>query len=145
MVRDRLPDIEWRLVGRNPEAVARLVAGDARIVLAGPMDDAVATLAEAKLCVVPLLSGSGTRFKILEAWAAGRAVVSTSLGAEGLGARHGEHLWIADDARAFAEAVVALLSNAGERARLGTAGRALYLKNYTWPAAWRSLELAGGL
>lgn len=145
LLRERLPEAGWRLAGRNPEAVARLVAGDPRIVLAGPMEDAVATLAQAKLCVAPLLSGSGTRFKILEAWAAARPVVSTSIGAEGLGAVHGEHLWIADGAEAFAAAVVRLWEDAALRERLGRAGRSLYLAEFTWPAVWRKLDETGGL
>jgi len=92
------------------------------------------------VCVVPLLSGSGTRFKILEAWAAARAVVSTTLGAEGLGARPGRHLLIADDPAKFAEAIDRLIADADLRENLGEAGRALYLDQYTWPAAWRKLE-----
>src|SRR5262249_34161071 len=130
-------------IGRDPEAVERLVRGDSRVKLTGPVKDAVAEIARAKVSVVPLLSGSGTRFKILEAWAAGRAVVSTSLGAEGLGARHGEHLVLADDPGKFAQAVLALLADADRRRRLGEAGRSLYLEKFTWPAAWRKLEQAG--
>jgi len=137
--------VEWRLIGRNSGAITRLIAGDPRIRVIGPVDDAVAALAEAKVCIVPLLSGSGTRFKILEAWAAGRAVVSTSLGAEGLGARDGEHLLIADDPRAFADAISRLLTDAALRKQLGAAGRALYEERFTWPAAWQRLEQAGGL
>jgi len=132
--------VEWRLVGRNPHAVQRIVAGDPRITLTGPVTDAVAALAEAKICVVPLLSGSGTRFKILEAWAAARAVVSTSLGAEGLGARSGEHLLIAETEDAFAAAINWLLADPDLRRRLGNAGRALYLERFTWQAAWKSIE-----
>lgn len=132
--------IEWRLIGRNQHAVQAFVAGNPRITLTGPVIDAVAALAEAKVCVVPLLSGSGTRFKILEAWAAGRAVVSTSLGAEGLDARSGEHLLIAETAESFAVAIDWLLEDAHLRRKLGNAGRALYLERFTWPAAWRSIE-----
>ncbi len=137
--------VEWRLIGRNPAAIARLTAGDPRIRVIGPVDDAIAALAEAKVCVVPLLYGSGTRFKILEAWAAARAVVSTTIGAEGLDARDGEHLLIADDPRAFADAIRRVLADAPLRGRLGDAGRALYMERFTWPAAWRKLEEAGGL
>jgi glycosyltransferase involved in cell wall biosynthesis len=139
----RINGVEWRLIGRNGYAVQPLIRGDERIHLVGAVDNAVTELARAKICIVPLRSGSGTRFKILEAWAAGRAVVSTSIGAEGLGARDGEHLLIADDAPAFAEAVARLLENAELRRRLGAAGRALYLERYTWSAAWRSLDTAG--
>jgi glycosyltransferase involved in cell wall biosynthesis len=143
LVREQCPDAEWRLIGRNPEAVARLVAGDDRIRVAGSVDDAVTELARAKVCVVPLLSGSGTRFKILEAWAAARAVVSTAIGAEGLNARASEHLLIADDPDSFAAAVAQLWNDATLRERLGTAGRGFYWENFTWAAAWCKLEEAG--
>ena len=142
-LRGRFPDLEWRLVGMNPEAVARDLSGDPRIRLTGPVEDAVAALAEASVCVVPLRSGSGTRFKILEAWAAGRPVVSTSLGAEGLGARDGEHLRIADHPEAFADAVAGLLDSPAEAARLAANGRALYVERFTWPRAWEWLAAAG--
>ena len=135
---DRLS--HWRLIGRNPEAVRSIVAGDERIELIGPVDDAVTEIARSKIAIVPLLSGSGTRFKILEAWAAARPVVSTSLGAEGLNARAGEHLLIADTAQEFAAAIVRLLEDDALRRKLGEAGRALYLGRFTWTAAWRELD-----
>jgi glycosyltransferase involved in cell wall biosynthesis len=141
-IRARAPGVKWILVGCNEHAVRPIVAGDDRIVLTGPVDDAVAAIAEAQLCVVPLLSGSGTRFKILEAWAAARAVVSTSLGAEGLDAKHEQHLLIADSPAAFAEAILRLLDDSALRRRLGEAGRELYLDRFTWPVAWRALESA---
>lgn len=138
-LRDANDGLTWDLIGRNPEAVAAMVKGDPRIRLIGPVDDAVTAIAAARVVVVPLLSGSGTRFKILEAWAAERAVVSTRIGAEGLGAVDGEHLHIVDDPADFACAVQELL-NDPERARvMGEAGRALYLDRYTWPAAWKKL------
>jgi glycosyltransferase involved in cell wall biosynthesis len=119
------PDLRWRLIGKNPHAVARYVRGDSRIEVTGPVAGAVEALAAARVVVVPLLAGSGTRFKILEAWAAGRAVVSTTLGAEGLGTRDGEHLLLRDTPDSFAAAVGRLLTSPEERARLGAAGRAL--------------------
>jgi glycosyltransferase involved in cell wall biosynthesis len=142
-IRELVPNTAWKLVGINEHAVRSIVVGDDRIQITGPVDDAVAALAEAKVCVVPLLSGSGTRFKVLEAWAAGRPVVSTSLGAEGLGAKHEQHLLIADSADEFAHSVVRLLNDPALRQRLGRCGRELYLENFTWPAAWRALDAVG--
>ena len=139
-VRRRHPDLEWRLIGRHPEAVRERGAG---IRVVGPVEDAIVELAAAKIAVVPLRSGSGTRFKILEAWAAGRAVVSTTLGAEGLGAVAGEHLLIADDEAPFVAAIELLLDDAELRARLGANGRKLYLERFTTETAWRALEAAG--
>jgi glycosyltransferase involved in cell wall biosynthesis len=142
-LRERNSGLTWNLVGRNPEAISGLIRGDSRIKIIGPVDDAVAAIASARVAVVPLLSGSGTRFKILEAWAARRAVVSTTIGAEGLGARDEEHLQIADDPARFATAVQALLDDPHGARAMGDAGRALYLDRYTWPVAWKKLESAG--
>ncbi len=143
LLRERRPQLVWRVIGKNPQGVAAELRGDPRIELLGPVDDAIAALAPARVVVVPLLAASGTRFKILEAWAAGRAVVSTTLGAEGLGARDGEHLLLADEPARFASAVLELLDSPARRAALGRAGRELYLRCFTWPAAWRRLEEAG--
>ena len=142
-LRDRFPEMEWRLAGANGGRIASLVAGDDRIVVISPIKDAMPVIAEAKVCVVPLLSGSGTRFKILEAWAASRAVVSTSIGAEGFGARSGEHLLMADSPRDFADAVARLLEDRELRERIGEAGRKLYLDRFTWESAWKGLREAG--
>lgn len=139
-IRERHPELEWRLIGKNPGSV-RVHAEGMHVV--GLVEDAVHELARAKVAVVPLRAGSGTRFKVLEAWAACRAVVSTTMGAEGLGARHGEHLLIADDEPSFAEAVDSLLQNAELRERLGSNGRKLYLERFTVEAGWRTLESAG--
>jgi len=131
----------WRLVGKNPQAVQKYTAGDARIEWSGAVENAIAELAAAKVVVVPLLAGSGTRFKVIEAWAAGRAVVSTTIGAEGLPARHKENLLVADGAGEFAGAVSLLLTSPDLRARLGETGRALFESEFTWDCAWQSLDL----
>jgi glycosyltransferase involved in cell wall biosynthesis len=139
-LRARWPGLVWRLIGKNPQAVAKIVSGDPRIELAGPVDDAVLELARAKVAIVPLLAGSGTRVKIMEAWAAGVPVVSTSLGAEGLPARAGEHLLLADHAHTFRDAVSALLASPELRDRIGCAGRYLFECEFTWEAAWKCLQ-----
>jgi glycosyltransferase involved in cell wall biosynthesis len=143
VVRARRPALVWRLVGRNPEGVRPYVAGDARIQLTGPVEDPLPWLAAAKAVVVPVLSGSGTRVKILEAWAAGRAVISTSFGVEGLPARPGEHLLVADGADSFGEAVLAVVDGEALRRRLGQSGRRLYEAEFTWESAWKRLAELG--
>jgi glycosyltransferase involved in cell wall biosynthesis len=141
LLRERWPGLVWRLVGKNPEAVGSFLLGDDRIQVQGPVDDAIRELARAKVAVVPVLAGSGTRLKILEAWAAGVPVVSTTLGAEGLGARDGESLLLADGGPAFAEAVSRLLACTELRERVGAAGRLLLEKEFTWETAWEKLDL----
>ena len=142
-LRMRHPELRWRLIGRGEAAVRTLVAGDDRILLSGPVDDAVAELARAQLAVVPVLAGSGTRIKIIEAWAAGLPVVSTTIGAEGLPGTAGEHLLIADTAGDFLAAVEQVLSHSDLRQRLASNGRLLYEQQLTWTAAWKALESAG--
>ncbi len=143
VLRDRWPSLRWRLVGKNAEAVATYIKGDPRIEITGPVEDAVQALAAARVVVVPLLAGSGTRMKIIEAWAAGRAVVSTAIGVEGLPARNGEHLLVADSATCFADAVSRLLESSEQRRRIGAAGRALYEQQFTWNRAWDVLAQRG--
>ena len=139
-LRANWPALVWRLIGKNPEAVAGIVAGDNRIELLGPVDDAVLELARARVAIVPLLAGSGTRIKIIEAWAAGTPVVSTTIGAEGLSARGGEHLLLADRPKDFAAAVSRLLSDAALRDRIGRTGRYLFDCEFNWQAAWKQLK-----
>jgi glycosyltransferase involved in cell wall biosynthesis len=141
VLRDQWPSLVWRLVGKNPQAVRNHTNGDPRIEVSGPVENAIQELASARVVVVPVLSGSGTRFKVIEAWAAGRAVVATTIGAEGLPARHGEHLLIADGARNFAHAVSLLLTSPALRAQIGETGRSLFESDFTWERGWQKLDL----
>ena len=138
-LRERWPGLVWRLVGKNPEAVSRFTRGDSRIQVTGAVRDAVRELARARVAVVPLLTGSGTRLKILEAWAAGLPVVSTTVGAEGLPVRDGETALLADTGPDFASAVTRLLACTDLRQNLGNAGRLLLEKEFTWETAWKKL------
>jgi glycosyltransferase involved in cell wall biosynthesis len=140
LLRERWPGLVWRLVGKNPEAIRRFTTGDPRIEVTGPVDDAIAELARSRVAVVPLLTGSGTRLKILEAWAAGLPVVATRIGAEGLPVRDGENILLADGTQDFANAVTRLLACTDLRDRLGEAGRLLLDKEFTWETAWQTLD-----
>ncbi len=138
-LREQWPGLIWEIIGKNPQAISNIVRGDPSIRLTGPVPDAVEAIARSRVAVVPVLAGSGTRVKILEAWAAATPVVSTTLGAEGLDCVSGESILIADGPAEFAEAVSNLMESAHERNRIGQAGRQLYETSYTWQAAWRSL------
>ncbi len=143
LLRERWPGLSWLLIGKNPRSVLEFMERDPRIRVVGAVENSVEAIALAKVAVVPLLAASGTRIKILEAWAAGVPVVSTRIGAEGLPARHGEHLLVADDPAEFAEAVSALLESDSRGRQLAAAGRALYETEFTWEAGWRRLEKIG--
>ena len=139
-VRERCPFLTWVIIGKNPHSIKAIVQGDDRIRLIGPVDDAVVAIAGAAAAVVPLLAGSGTRIKILEAWAAGTAVVSTSIGAEGLEYLSGENLMIADDPSGFSEAVMSLVESGDRRQAIGLSGRTQYEQRYTWSTAFAELD-----
>lgn len=104
------------------------------VTLTGLVDDVRPLVASSWVSVAPMRLAGGTRLKILEAMALRTPVVATSKGAEGLHARHGEHLLIADTAEDFAEALVRLLDDPGLRQRLTSSAYALVRERYDWKA-----------
>jgi polysaccharide biosynthesis protein PslH len=90
--------------------------------------------------VVPLRLGGGTRLKIVEAMAMGKAIVSTTLGAEGIEAVPGRHILIEDEPAAFADAVNRLLTEPGLAARIGESARRRAVERYAWSGAAHALE-----
>jgi len=133
LIRREIPDAAFWAVGRRPPRRIQALAS-ANVVVTGAVDDIRPYLGKAAVCVVPLRSGSGTRIKIFEAMAMGKAVVSTTMGAEGLPVRHGENIVLADDPADFASQVVQLLRDPQRRAQLGRAARQLVEENYGWPS-----------
>ncbi len=133
LIKQRVPDVKFWVVGKGPtERVKRLAAQDGSITVTGFVDDVRGYIEEAEVFVVPLRIGSGTRLKILEAMAMKKAVVSTSVGCEGLAVTDQDNIFIADDAPAFARRVVELLNDAETRNRLEENGRALVEREYSW-------------
>jgi glycosyltransferase involved in cell wall biosynthesis len=139
------PGLVWRIVGKNPHGIRHCIKWDRGIELIGPVENAITEIARAQVAVVPVFAGSGTRFKIIEAWAAGTPVVSTTIGAEGLGAENRRNIVIADSARDMKDNIAALLNSPELRAELSAEGRRMYDERFTWQAAWRSLERSGVL
>jgi sugar transferase (PEP-CTERM/EpsH1 system associated) len=133
LVRKEIPEALFWAVGRRPPRRIQVLASES-VTVTGAVDDIRPYLARAAVCVVPLRSGSGTRIKIFEAMASGKAVVSTVMGAEGLPVTHGENIILADEPADFARAVVALLRDPERRERLGRAARGLVEQNYGWPS-----------
>jgi glycosyltransferase involved in cell wall biosynthesis len=98
----------------------------------GEVEDVRPYVRDAAVYIVPLRVGGGTRLKIFEAMAMGKAVVSTSIGAEGLPVRDGENILLADEGGDFARKIVNLLRDPATRNRLGQAGRRLVESEYSW-------------
>jgi len=135
LVKRAVPEATLTIVGRNPTARVRALAeGRGDIAVTGTVPDVRPYLEAASVVVVPLRIGGGTRIKIYEAMGMERAVVSTTIGAEGLDVVDGEHILLADDPQAFADAVVGLL-RAPERAeRIGQQAASHVRAHFGWAA-----------
>ena len=136
------PDVRLRLVGRGAEHISHLVRHDSSVETTGRVEDALAEIAAAKVVIAPLRAGSGTRIKILEAWAAARPVVATPLAAEGLAAEHGQNCLIAENPVNFSTCVTNLLDSEGEMHRIGMRGRGTFEYQYNWEVVWKNLGAA---
>ena len=110
------------------------------VEVTGRVDDVRPEIARSQVYVVPLRIGGGTRLKIFEAMAMGRAVVSTTIGAEGLPVTPNRDIVIADEADAFARAVVDLIRNHDRRRRIEAAARQLVVDRYDWCAVAHGLD-----
>jgi glycosyltransferase involved in cell wall biosynthesis len=139
-IRAEIPDATFTIVGRNPTARVRELSSHAGISVTGTVDDVRPEIAAGAVYVVPLRAGGGTRLKIFEALAMARAVVSTTVGAEGLGITPGRHFVSADEPATFAREVIGLLRDPERRRRIGDTGRSLVETCYSWPTIGRAFE-----
>jgi glycosyltransferase involved in cell wall biosynthesis len=140
VVRSECADVKFVVAGRNPAVhFVERFRGHAPVEFTGTVPDMRPYLAAATVVVVPLRLGSGTRFKILEACAARKAVVSTSIGAEGLALEHGKQIVLADSPDEFGRAVVHLIQDASQREAIANAARMLVVEQYSQSALRKSL------
>ncbi len=128
------PEARFVIVGKGRSPAVMALHDGMRCIVASSVPDTTPFYEHAALVVVPLRLGGGTRLKVLEALAHGKAVVSTSVGTEGLDLRPGVDIEIADDPAAFAAVCARLLGDPAGRARLGQSGRARVLARYQWSA-----------
>jgi glycosyltransferase involved in cell wall biosynthesis len=134
LVRASVPAARLYAVGlRPPPALAALAPA---VTAPGYVDDPEDYWRQARVFVVPLRAGGGMRVKILDAWARGVPVVSTTIGAEGLAYNPGQHILIADTPAALAEAVRRVLSDPALAQRLASGGRAIVAQHYDWRTAY---------
>ena len=129
-VLERLPDARFRIVGRDPRPSVKKLASPS-IEVTGTVPSIINHLRDAAVVVVPLRIGSGTRLKIYEGMAMGKAMVSTTVGAEGLDVQHGKDILLADQPEQFADCIVTLLRDENERRRYEVAAAAT-ARQYDW-------------
>lgn len=134
-----VPEFALDLLGRSPPPVLLRRASD-RVRVLGFVEDMLPVAARAGVYIVPLHVGSGIRIKILEAMAMGMAVVTTSVGCEGIPGVHGTHFLIADTAEDFARAVTDVLTNPDRAESIGRAARAFVVERFNWDAAANAIE-----
>jgi sugar transferase (PEP-CTERM/EpsH1 system associated) len=131
-VREHRPEVVFTVIGQGPPSHIQKLAARPGVRIVGRVEDVRPYVDAATVFVVPLRIGGGTRLKILEALAMSKAVVSTSVGAEGLDLIDGTHIMIADTASAFAERIEKLMADTELRGRLGEAGQRLVRELYVW-------------
>ena len=139
LIAGEIPDVTFTIVGTRPSGAVRRLAADARVRVTGAVADVRPYYAAAAATVVPLRIAGGVRMKILEAMALAVPIVSTTIGAEGLGLTNGCELLLADGAQGFAEAAIRLLRDSGLRRRLAANARAAAVRR-SWTAVGASLE-----
>jgi glycosyltransferase involved in cell wall biosynthesis len=136
LIRRKLPGCTLAVVGRTPaREVTALGEREPGIQITGTVPDVRPWLWGSKASIVPLRIGGGTRLKIYEAMAARTAVVSTTIGAEGLDISPGQDILIADEPEAFAEACIRLVTDAAQRQKLSDAAWTHVSSEHSWEAA----------
>lgn len=141
-IRQVEPDTTLSIIGRAPTPAVTRLAEDAGIEVTGRVDDVRPHIAAGSVYIVPLRIGGGTRLKIFEAMGMGKAVVSTTVGAEGLPVTSGRDVVLADEPARFAQAVVHMIRDVDARQRIEREARRLVVEQYDWSAVAKDFEAA---
>jgi sugar transferase (PEP-CTERM/EpsH1 system associated) len=140
LIRAEEPDVTVSIVGRAPTPAVQRLADLPGVEVTGGVDDVRGHIARAAVYIVPIRIGGGTRLKIFEAMGMAKAVVSTTVGAEGLPVTDGRDVAIADEPDRFARSVVRLLRDPARRVQLERAARDLVVSRFDWSAVAGQLE-----
>jgi len=139
-IKNHAADLHFFIIGKNPPPDIQALNDDPQVTVTGFVEDVRPYLAESQVFVVPLRYGGGTRLKILDAWAMGKAVVSTSIGAEGLNATHNHNILLSDNPEPFARYILDLLTYPNKRKEIENNGRKSVKENYSWKHISEKLE-----
>ncbi|MCL5994697.1 MAG: glycosyltransferase, partial [Chloroflexi bacterium] len=140
LIKPAIPGVQLLIVGQQPSPRLDVLRADTHITLTGWVDDQRPYIARAGVYIAPLRVGGGTRFKLLEAMAMQRAIVSTTLGCEGFDVTSGREMAIADTPAAFADAVIQLLRDEARRADMGCRAHDFVAATYDWSVIVPKLE-----
>jgi sugar transferase (PEP-CTERM/EpsH1 system associated) len=142
LILERAPDVRFQIIGMNPHPRLDVLRSHPSIEITGAVADTRPYIHQAAAYIIPMRVGGGTRFKALEAMACGAAIVSTTLGVEGIGVQNEAEMLIADTPDEFAQAVLRLLNDADgvQHRRLGAQGRRFVEQHYGWEQIIPKLE-----
>jgi glycosyltransferase involved in cell wall biosynthesis len=140
LVRKVIPSVRVDIVGRNPNAKIKALARDPMVEVTGAVADVRPYFHRAAAAICPMVSGSGIQNKMLEAMAAGTAVVATPIAAQSMPVKAGEHLLVGENAGQFADAVIELIVNPSLRGELAIRARAYVEDHHNWQAITQRLE-----
>ena len=141
-IRQARPGARFLVAGRRPRKAIQALHGLNGIKVLGEIDDPLPYLAKASVCISPVRAAAGMQNKLLDYFRAGRPVVATSTANEGIGAPENWAIRVADQPTAFADAVLDLLEDPAERARMGKAARRFVEHGWSWEALFLKLEQA---
>ena len=137
LVRAQIPDIQFHIVGKSPPAELGSQAG---VVAPGYVEDAEFYWQRSQVFIVPLRAAGGMRVKILDAWARGVPVISTTIGAEGISYKAGDHLLIADTPQDFSQAIIRVFYDDQLWQHLSRNGRKMVEENYDWRRTYKLFD-----
>lgn len=138
---NQMPELTWTVVGASPpQEVLDLAARDSRVTVTGFVDDVRPYLSQAEIYLCPMRDGGGTRVKILDALAMGKAIVSTTMACEGIDVTPGKNVLFADSPREFVDQIQRLRSDSMLRENLGREARKFAIDHYSWPVIGRNLS-----
>ena len=132
ILKEKIPDIKFYVVGRDPKESVQKFSEHKDIIITGEVPDVRPFISDSDVCIVPLRIGGGTRLKILEYFAMEKPVISTSIGAEGLDVINGKHLIIEDDVSKFPDRIAELLNDPEYAKNIAKNGRKLVGEKYSW-------------
>ena len=141
LIREKVPQAKLNIVGSGtPDAILLPLKEDSSVVFVGRVPSVAPYYQQAAISIVPLLSGSGTRLKVLEAMSKGTPIVSTAIGSDGINYKAGSDLMIADEPALFAQYVVELMQQKEKRLSIQQSARRLVIEQYDWNKIGKDLE-----
>jgi len=140
LIKKDIPDVKFHIIGINPPPKILKLNKDKNIIVKGPVEDLKYYLQNSACFVCPIRSGAGLQNKILEAMALGLPVITTSIGFEGIKAKEGEDLLVADEPEDFAEKIIRVIKGKSLRNSLSQSARKFIVERYNWKDIIKKLE-----